>query len=188
MISKRTAVILIIAIVIIVGIESKFGLDKINQMQENVDRTVVQVTLTSGEDLIDLEGCELTYTNEQTDSPLSAKLSQTNDTGYEGKKNNSAAFKTCSKGKNSFNLVIPANLIPEYNHDLTINFGYDTNTSDFNNYSLMIDLTTMDSDNIKTAITQTVYYPDENGETHQKQNKVSTIVNSENSSVNSIIK
>lgn len=188
MISKRTAVILIAAIIIIVGIETKFGFDKISNLQTDADRTVVQITLMSEGEFISLEGCDLTYKNEDSSDPLISSLSKTNDTGYEGKKNNSAAYKTCAKGENSFELVIPADLLPDYNHDLTVNFGYAENTSDFNNYSLIIDLTAMDSDNIKTAITQTVYYPDENGETHQKQSKVSSVITSENSSINCIIK
>ncbi|MDD4688136.1 MAG: hypothetical protein PHE51_00115 [Eubacteriales bacterium] len=164
MISKRTAVILIIAIALILGVETKFFLGKYDNMQANIDKTVVQVMLTVDDKLVSLKDCEVSYKFDGT-KPLLSKLSDINDTGYEGRPNNSVAYKMCGKD-NTFTMTIPVGKIPGYDRALHVEFGFMDNPSDFANYSLMLDIKT--SDELTAKVTQKVYYPDENRETQQR--------------------
>ncbi len=185
MISKRTAIILIIAIVAIIIFEMNFSFDKMKEMEDNIDRTSAEVTINLDGKIIDLSGIEITYSylNEGKETKLNSKLSDLKDTGFESLKNNAVKFKPCGGGNNSLTFTIPKDLIPTYSSDITVTFGCEKNTADFNDYSLVINLTTIDEASIQANIAETLYYPDDNGKTLNKKVKASTTVNTENSNV-----
>ena len=188
MISKRTAIILIIAIIAILIFETNFSLDKMDKMAENLEHTVAQITLNIDGEIIDLKGTELTYKYLGGKETLTANLSELNETGFESIKNNSVGFKPCSMGSNELSFTIPNGLIPTYNSDITVSFGCKDNESDFNNYSLVINLTTIDEENIKAEVMQTLYYPDENGSALSKKADCSSTINNENNTIECFIK
>ena len=183
MISKRTAIILIVAIVAILIFETNFSFDKMGKMEANLEHTVAQVTLNIDGEFVDLDGTELTYKYLGGKEALTANFSRVNETGYENLQNNSVGFKPCTMGRNELSFTIPNSLIPTYNSDIIVRFGCEDNESDFNNYSLVINLTTTDEANLMADVVQTLYYPDENGSALSKKAEVSTTLNNENSTI-----
>ena len=188
MISKRTAIILIVAIIAIVIFEANFSFDKMGQIEENLEHTVAQITLNIDGKPSDLKAAAVTYEYTGSENALTASLSELNDTGFESLGNNSVGFKPCGKGSNKLTFTIPENLIPTYGNDLTVSFGCENNEADFNNYSVVINLTTVDEENIKADVVQTLYYPDENGNALNRKAEVSSVVNIESSTIECFIK
>lgn len=188
MISKRTAIILIVAIIAIIIFEVNFSFDKMGQMEDNLQHTVAQITLNIDGKTIDLKDTAVSYDYTGGEKALTANLSAFNETGFESIKNNAVAFKPCGIGSNKLTFTIPQKLIPTYGSDLTVSFGCENNDADFNNYSLVINITTVDEANIKADVVQTLYYPDEKGEALSKKAEVSSTINSESSIIESFIK
>ncbi len=186
MISKRTAVILIIAIIAIILFETNFSFDKMGQMKENLEHTVAQITVNLDGEVLDLKDAVLNYEYTDGEKPLTAKLSTLNNTGFEELKNNSVGFKPCAKGSNKLTFTIPNTLIPTYSRDIKVVFGCENNKADFNNYSLIVNLTSNDG-NIQADVAQSLYYPDEKGNALSKKRDASDTLTAQDNTLECII-
>ena len=187
MISKRTAIILIIAIIAIVIFEVNFGFEKMEDMQNNADHTTAQITLNIDGKLTDLEGIPVEYSNEGTEKTFTSKLGKISESGYENQPNNPVAFKLCATGKNKLSFTIPENMIPNSKTDLTVNFGCENNSAEFNSYALTVNITTTE-EGPKAEIKQTLYYPDEKGNPLNKKATASQEISIENKSIDCFVK